>query len=117
MGSVSTAACCQRKAIPCIVVATKTAQAGIGDHVEDLKEKWQEWELRYEHNRDFQAAQCASIGVPIPVEKEYGVLKLVKGIWRKVSGPKFWPLFSGRGHNSCVFEGCKCKKKWGTTKE
>jgi len=80
-------------------------------------EHWQEWELLYEHNRDFQAAQCESIGVPIPEQKEYGTLKLAnKRIWMKFNGIKFWPLFNGKGHDSCIFEQCKCRKKWGRKK-
>lgn len=81
-----------------------------------LHDKWQEWELRYEHNRDFQAAQCEANDVPVPKETQYGTLKLVKGIWSRFNGPKFWPLFEGKGHDSCIFEGCKCRKKWGKKK-
>jgi len=63
------------------------------------------------------AAQMESNGLIPPEEKRYGELKLVPGIWSRFNGPKFWPAFNSKGHDSCIFEGCKCRKKWGTPKK
>lgn len=78
---------------------------------------WEEWELRYEHSRDLQAAQCLSLGLPVPKEKEYGTLKLVKGLWRKFAGRLFWDQFMKMGHNTPIFDGCKCRDRRNKPKE
>ena len=83
----------------------------------EKNERWQEWELHYEHHRDFQAAQCESRGIPVPKEERYGELKLLKDIWRRFNGDKFWPLFESNGHDSAIFEGCKCRTKWNKLKK
>lgn len=79
---------------------------------------WQEWELRYEHDRDFQAAQCQANDEPVPVEERYGALKRApQRIWRRFNGQRFWPAFERLGHTKAVFEQCQCRLRQGTEKK
>jgi hypothetical protein len=67
-----------------------------------------EWEARYEHNRDVQAAWCESEGIPVPKEKEYGVLEKVPGYWKSFKANLFWPALKKRGHDKVEYALCKC---------
>ena len=67
----------------------------------------EEWKARYEHFRDIQNAQCESVGLPIPKET-YGSLKAMPELARRFNAKTFWPAFKKRGHDSTVFEKCKC---------
>jgi hypothetical protein len=69
-----------------------------------------EWEKRYEHVKDMRDAQCLAEGIKIPKDEKYGVLTVIKGLWRSFSGPLFWQHFKDFGHDSTVFEQCKCIK-------
>lgn len=65
------------------------------------------WERRYEHYQDVRDSQCESLGIPIP-EEEYGVIHVIKGLWRKFEGKKFWKSLENRGHDKMSFEECRC---------
>jgi hypothetical protein len=76
-----------------------------------------EWELHYEHQRDYQNALLEMQGKPHLIEEKYGVLSSLllkrvinKGLLsREFSGRKFWPIFKAMGHTSTDFKLCTCR--------
>ena len=70
-----------------------------------------DWELRYIHARDVRDAQLESLGLPPIVGERFGELTFAPElVWRRFDGPKFWPIFRGKGHTSTAFDECQCRK-------
>ena len=69
------------------------------------------WEKRLNHEKamrnSFIEAGCTQTK-EIPADPPGCLISV--GPIRKFDGPKFWPLFEAKGHNSCIFESCKCNK-------
>jgi len=74
-----------------------------------MQEVKDQWQLRFEHYRDTQVAQCKSQNIEVP-KTEYGALKNIIGLWRKFHAVSFWEEFNKLGHDSTIFENCKCYK-------
>jgi len=70
----------------------------------------EKWEVRYEHDRDVQKAQCVSRGLPIP-EEDYGKLSVIKNLFQSFNAKKFWPELEKLGHDSMDPDSCKCRRK------
>lgn len=70
----------------------------------------QQWEKRYLHEKAARDSQCEALGVPIPKDEKYGVLKHVQELWRRFNGKEFWSRFESRGHDCAIFEQCKCSR-------
>jgi hypothetical protein len=76
-----------------------------------LENNKEEWQLRYEHERDVRDCQMESIGLTPLVDDKYGTLKVPPpSIWLRFNGSAFWSLMRKKGHTSCEFDACNCKK-------
>lgn len=71
----------------------------------------EEWKRRYVHERDMRDSQLESLGLPPIKDDKFGTLTVApESVWRRFNGPKFWPLMKEKGHTSCRFESCECRK-------
>lgn len=69
------------------------------------------WEKRYLHARDFRDCMCLQSDTPIPEDPKYGTLANLPDRAKRVfHGPKFWPEFEKRGHDTAEYERCRCHK-------
>lgn len=74
----------------------------------DVKKRLERWEVRYHHDRDMRDSQCIANGLPIPNNDPPGGLILIKNLWARYNGPRFWAAFTKKGHTSTELSKCIC---------
>ena len=72
----------------------------------------EKWKKRYLHDKAMRDAQCESLGIPIPDDKDVPEYSFTtpKNLFSKFNGKKFWSIFNKSGHSRCIFEECSCFK-------